>query len=179
VATDLAGSPTKDLVVTGMKTIKLTRGMVALVDDEDYEYVNAFKWHAVQGRKTFYASRSEYNPRRRIPMHLFILGFPNSEIDHRDRNGLNNTRKNLRPASRAQNKANTAKFSTNKSGFKGVSYCPWLKKRQWAATINSNNVRVNLGYFTTPEEAARAYDAKARELHREFAWLNFPEKQES
>jgi hypothetical protein len=145
------------------------------VDDADFDRVNMFKWSALKDGNTFYASRSEYKPRRRISMHAFILGFPISgEIDHKDRNGLNNTRDNLRLCTPSQNRANSPMNKRNTSGFKGV-YFTLNKARPWNALIRSNRVRYRLGYFKTAEEAARAYDAKAKELNGEFAWLNFPE----
>jgi AP2-like factor, euAP2 lineage len=111
-----------------MKEIKLTQDKVALVDDEDYEEVSAFNWHAFRGGKTFYAQRYIKLPNGREAMQLMhrqILGLAHGDklqVDHKDRNSLNNTRENLRVATAAQNGANNGKQRGNKSGFKGVSW---------------------------------------------------------
>lgn len=95
--------------------------------------------------------------------------------DHRDRNGLNCTRANLRIATYAQNSSNIPISRRNVSGYKGVA-----PDRQhpalWRAEICAKNKLYRLGSFATAEEAARVYDAAARRLHGEFAYLNFPDQ---
>ncbi len=159
-----------------MKEIKLTKGKVALVDDEDYERVMAMgKWYATTSRKTFYASR--YIPwnggRKEVKMHRVILGVcdPKELIDHEDGNGLNNQRNNIRRCTNKDNLRNQGLRKGNTSGFKGVSWDS--KSKKWAARIHVNNrVRMYLGLFNCPIEAARAYNAAALIHHGEFARLN-------
>ncbi len=93
-------------------------------------------------------------------------------IDHRNRNGLDNRKKNLRGCTRSQNYANCPAPKTNKSGFKGVR---WDKTRnKWKAEISLNDKNLHIGRFLNIEDAIRAYDRKAIELFGEFAYLNFP-----
>lgn len=93
-------------------------------------------------------------------------------IDHIDNNTWNNQRDNLRLCNNSENLCNRGVNSNNKSGYKGVY---WRKHRQkWEAEINKDGKRYCLGFFDDPIEAAKVYDAKARELHGEFAYQNFP-----
>jgi hypothetical protein len=94
-------------------------------------------------------------------------------FDHKDGNGLNNTRSNLRPCTQGQNNMNQRKRKNATSRFKGVTWSAADEK--WKACITANHVQHHLGYFCDEEEAARAYDKAARSLHGEFARLNFPE----
>ena len=149
-----------------MKTIPLTRGLVALVDDADFDWLSAYKWHAKNvGKGRFYAAFGS----RMLLMHRMILpGVP--EVDHYNRNTLDNQRHNLRPATHTQNLHNSGRHRDGSSGFKGVS---WSKIRhRWRAQIQSDY----LGLFSTEEAGARAYDAEAVERFGEFAYVNFPRK---
>src|SRR4030066_2184242 len=105
-----------------MKEIKLTRGKVAIVDDEDYEWINQWKWHCNgQG----YAERHCDIPGKRtmIKMHRLILNTPNGmETDHINHNRLDNRKSNLRVRTRSQNAINTPIRSSNTSGKKGVDW---------------------------------------------------------
>lgn len=147
----------------------------AVVDDEDYIYLSKYKWHYERG----YARRSEYqgggrsNPKiKHIRMHQDLLSCPEDmHTDHINRNKLDNRKENLRIVTRSQNFANRELYSSNKSGFKGVSYLKQNKK--WQAEIQCNKVQYYLGSFDTPQEAAKVYDNKARELFGDFAKLNF------
>lgn len=160
-----------------MKEIPLTKGKVAIVDDEDFDRVSAFKWQACESEKGgWYACRTAYNTITNRPMvylHRFILGSPKSHVDHRNRNGLDNRRKNLRIASRSQNQANVTLRRDNTLGYKGVV----LRRGGWGAQIRHQGSRQWLGVHPTKETAARAYDTKALELFGEFACLNFPVKE--
>jgi hypothetical protein len=163
-----------------MRTIPLSRGLVALVDDEDYERVTAMgSWSAQADGRTFYArkriyqqgaGRGSYVPS--LLMHVFILGCPG--VDHRNGDGLDNQRANLRPATHSQNMGNKRLYRNSTSGFKGVTRNTG-SGRPWRAAVKANSQRHHLGYFDTAEAAARAYDAAARELFGEFARPNFPE----
>jgi hypothetical protein len=157
-----------------MKSILLTNGDVALIDDQDYDRVAEFKWFKWSPYKgIWYACRTEKGRERKlILMHRFIINVldPSRMIDHRDGNGLNNTRSNLRECSHLENMRNRKMHSNNKSGYRGV----WRFKRWFRAGIQLNGKRISLGYFDDAIEAAKAYDAKATELFGEFASLNFP-----
>jgi hypothetical protein len=144
-----------------VKTIPLTRGKVALVDDEDYERLSKFKWFARKAKHGWYASRH-------VNMHHEIV--PAKTVDHRDGDGLNNQRSNLRPATRQQNASSRRKWSKLTSRFKGVS---WAKdRRKWRAQIMVNRKTKMLGSFNSEIEAAQAYDEAARIYFRDFAVTN-------
>lgn len=164
-----------------MKQIPLNQGYVALVDDEDYEELAKYTWHAVVGRRTVYAYR--FGPRKEgrkhIPMHRSLLNAPaDMDVDHIDGNGLNNTRANIRLATTSQNNGNRAKtVRKTYSRFKGVTW--YKRENRWVAQIVTNNKRRYLGIFTNEEDAARAYDKAALEQWGEFAKLNFPRNEEA
>jgi HNH endonuclease/AP2 domain len=157
-----------------MREIKLSgkcgAGKVALVDDEDYARVIAVgSWQADADRHVMYAVCS------RVKMHRLVLGVtdPKIEVDHRDNDGLNNVRSNLRIATKSQNAQNRS-FVRGKSRYKGVT---WNTKRsEWRANIFVNGHQKFLGAFPEDreQEAARAYDTAARCYFGEFAHLNFP-----
>jgi len=106
-------------------------------------------------------------------MHRLILNPPAGiTIDHINGNGLDNRRENLRLAGRGQNQCNRGKQSNNTSGFKGVTWHKNLNK--WEAGISISGKRYHVGFYKTPEAAARAYDDAAKKYHGEFARLNFP-----
>jgi phage-related protein len=152
------------------KQIALTRGMVTLVSDCDYEELNKHKWSAQKGGKTFYAVRRNFLSN--VSMHRVILNIPyGAQVDHKDGNGLNNTRSNLRIATRSQNQANRKISSNNTSGFKGIYWNAGFRK--WRAIVICNKKTFYAGYYDTAEEAARAYDKKARELFGEYAKTNY------
>lgn len=153
-----------------MKEIPLTQGLVALVDDDDYEWLMRRRWHANRNRPTakFYA-QSVINKKNTI-MHRLILGARKGEqVDHINGDGLDNRRTNLRICNGSQNQHNRKLQINNKSGYKGV----YFNKRKWTARIVVNNKKIYLGRFTDPTEAARAYDEAAKKLHGEFARTNF------
>jgi len=110
-----------------------------------------------------------------IRMHKMITKTDkNIKIDHKDNNGLNNQESNLRIATAGQNGANCKKRKNNKSGFKGVV----IRRKKFIAQIHYGVTQHYLGTFNTANEAARAYDKKAKEVFGEFANLNFPNERE-
>lgn len=155
-----------------MKTIPLSRGLVAFVDDGDYEELSEYQWHA---DSYGYAVRNiphPVNPGKTfvLKMHRVIMGLEYgdaSRVDHEDENKTNNQRYNLRSATHAQNQRNRSKQANNTSGFKGVS---WHRKNSlWEARIKVDGKRKHLGYFRTAEMAHGAYCRAVAELHGEFA----------
>jgi hypothetical protein len=151
-----------------MKLIPLTQGKFAIVDDEDFEMLSKFKWSATLYGKTFYAMRTAHRMKMNIFLHQMIITAPDGmEIDHINRNGLDNRRRNLRICTRSQNLANQGLHSNNTSGLKGVSWC--RQTRKWKAQISINHKHKNLGRFEDPEEAHAAYIKAAKKYFGEFA----------
>lgn len=149
--------------------------MFALVDDEDYDFLNQFTWSARKSRKKYWYAQRMYTKnggRRTILMHRLILGVTNPKIftDHEDHNGLNNQRKNLRVATPAQNSANKSSHKNASSKYLGVSWDKKLSK--WRSRIMTNGVNKNLGFFRDEADAAIAYNEAAIKLHQEFANIN-------
>lgn len=155
-----------------MKEISLTQGKVALVDDGDFDWLNHYTWHALKTGYTFYASTSIFwnGKHKNVYMHRLLLDIPSGfDTDHRDSDGLNNTRANLRVASRSLNNANSRKRKGTTSKYKGVS---WKSdKGKWRAQIRLNRW-FYLGCFVNEIEAALAYNKAALEHFGEFAKLN-------
>lgn len=145
-----------------MKIISLTKNAVAIVDDEDYEVVNSITWY-YNGR---YAARKTNG--KTILLHRFIMkpsiGFV---IDHINGDTLDNRKCNLRICNQSQNRANSKRSKTNKSGYKGVCFDKRLKK--YRAYIKKDGVMYNLGLYITAKDAGKAYNKKALELFGEFA----------
>lgn len=163
----------------GVCKVPLSRGLFALVSAEDYDRVMAHKWMARLEKRTWYAIRDlprepgrKYRSKEKL--HRFIMGAgPDVLVDHRDGDGLNNTRGNLRTASPGENNRNIRKPAHGlTSSFKGVSWHP--KAQKYQATIRFNRKNHYLGLFADPVDAAWAYDREARKLHGDFACCNFP-----
>ncbi|MCI0551283.1 MAG: HNH endonuclease [Anaerolineae bacterium] len=154
------------------KQISLSRGLVALVDDADFEYLNQWKWHYAAGYASRNSSRIQ-GRRKPIRMHRVIMQAPDGiEVDHIDTNNkLDNRRQNLRLCTHVENMSNQKRPANNKSGYKGVCWRP--DRNKWQCSITSKDQRIHVGYFLTAEEAAHAYDAKARKLFGVFARTNF------
>jgi hypothetical protein len=107
-------------------------------------------------------------------LHRLVLP-GHKEVDHKDGNGLNNRGSNLRPATRTLNLANVQKRKKKcASSYKGVSFAGAHLGRPWRAQVCKEGLSRNLGYHSTQEDAALAYDAGAKELFGEYARLNFP-----
>lgn len=159
-----------------MKTISLTQGKFALVDDSDYELLAQFQWCAMKGTNTWYAvrtSRSLRGTKRTILMHRSILGdIPELDIDHINGDGLDNRRSNLRWTTRRQNQANR-RAQRGTSRYKGVY---WDRtKQRWRSGIQIDGKYRHIGTYRHEEEAARAYDQVAHSIFGAYARLNFPE----
>jgi hypothetical protein len=161
-----------------MKEIMLTQGAVSVVDDEDFEMINSFKWQIRRNKYTSYACRiyRTKDGRKEMSIHQMILkpkeGY---QIDHIDGDGLNNRRDNLRYVTKGQNRMNMKNvnpFSSSK--FKGVT----LFRNKWMAQLRYNDKHYYLGVFHGEIDAARAYDKKAIELFGVFARPNFECNQE-
>jgi hypothetical protein len=153
-----------------MREIPLTHGAVAIVDDEDYLLVSRYRWVYVKrpSSTTGYAfSLDIYRE-----MGKFLVDRPaGMEIDHVNGNGLDNRRSNLRICTSTENRRNRRKpRAPGASRFKGVR----PRNEKWRAEIKINGEHRCLGTYASEEDAAKAYDAAARELHGEFACLNFP-----
>lgn len=153
-----------------MKTLPLSRGLVMLVDDADFEWLSQWKWHACWNTNGFYAKRQlriGTNKQRAVALHRLLMNA------HRDGNTLNNQRYNLRICNAAQSAQNRrvqdrAKASAGTSRFKGVRL---VRPGCWEARITVNGKRYCRSY-RSELEAALAYDAKAHEFHGEFAKTN-------
>jgi len=155
------------------RTILLTRGKVATVDDADYVWLSQWKWFTHSNGYAVRNTRlSEDRPRGIVYMHREIVGASAEvEVDHRDRDKLNNQRHNLRACTTAENQQNRAPRAGRDSHYKGVRWD--ADRRRWRARIVINGKEQHLGRFGTEEDAARAYDEAARRHFGEFARTNF------
>lgn len=155
------------------RRIKLTQGKYAIIDPEDYDKINQYKWHCINFS---YAKRVVYKGRQRtdLYMHRFICPAPDDMVvDHINRNSLDNRKANLRPATQKQNVWNRErKNNLGNSPFYGVR---WRKDlRKWQVRMYINGKRRLIGNFKDEIEAAKAYDNAAGKHRKEFAILNFP-----
>lgn len=161
--------------------IPLSKEKVALISPEDAERVLAFKWcyhgegYAARGVH-FYVDGKRHT--RIILLHRFIANAPDGyDVDHRDGNGLDCRRHNLRVATRVQNIANSGPRAGKSSQYKGVQFIK--KTGRWRATIGKEGRTIYLGMFDCESDAALAYDAAAFAAWGEFAYLNFPQHRDS
>lgn len=165
-----------------MRLIELTKGQVSKIDDNDFENINKYKWHAHYdpSTKSYYARRSEYGTdvigkSRTVLMHRAIMNASKGEmVDHIDHDTLNNQRSNLRICTNSQNRANSRKSGLAKNKYKGVSLVKENvnKTNPYMALIKARKRVLYLGYFKTEIEAAIAYNKAALEHHGQFAELN-------
>lgn len=147
-------------------------GKFVIVDDDDYEWLNQWKWYY---HKDGYASRGERKDGkyRKILMHREVIHTPSDmHTDHVNGDGLDNRKSNLRICTRLENMHNRRPQRDSSSKYKGVYYSK--RSECWGAYITVNGKRINLGYFNTEEDAARVVDRAAIEYHGDFARLNFP-----
>jgi hypothetical protein len=158
------------------RRISLTMGLYAIVDPDKFRDLIKYKWCALKGQRTFYATR-RYTERRRvqkvISMHRKIMQAAEGEfIDHINHKGLDNRVANLRPATRCQNAWNRQKPNNNsRSRYKGITYN--RREKKWLAKIQVEGDSKFLGAFNDEIEAAKVYDEAAKKYFGEFAALNF------
>ena len=161
-----------------MKEIQLTQGQIALIDDEDFDQLNRFKWCASYQPHSgyFYAvsrlKRIKNEPRKSLRMHRIILKVndPKIFVDHVNHNTLDNRKENLRICNNNENQFNAKMSISNTSGYKGVH---WHKHRKMFIThIQYYGKLIHLGYYDNPKEAAKAYNKAALKYHGKFAYIN-------
>lgn len=164
-----------------MKQILLSQEKVTLVDDEDYEYLNQWKWYTLKDSNglTYYAVRNTYDEkgnRYTMRMHRLLLGVTDSKIlvDHKDHDGLNNQRSNIRIATASQNTMNTSPYGTSK--YLGVSVFNVKRGNKtyqyWRARIKLDDKSIFLGQSKDETKAAILYNIAAKKYFGEFANLN-------
>lgn len=163
-----------------MKRIKLgKKNIYALVDDEDFERISQISWYL---DCCGYAKSMKYisqRPKRKYIityLHRFIMNAPKGKkVDHINHDPLDNRKQNLRLCKHSENLQNQKKRKgKHASKYKGVVLMKTYNlKKPWMARITKEFKPYHLGYFATQEEAARAYDIKAKELFGEFALFNF------
>lgn len=160
-----------------MKLIPLTQGKSAKVDDEDFDWLSQYLWYYVDYCDRAVRDEMFLGKKFRIFMHNAIaekhgLVF-SPELDHKDRDGINNQKENFRSATRSQQAMNQGVRVDSKTGYRGVS---WHKKAgKWRAYIFQGGKQIHLGMFVEKVDAAKAYDREAIRVFGEFAVLNFPE----
>lgn len=159
-----------------VRKIPLTRGKFAIVDDEDYEYLNQWNWSSVNNRKYPYARRHlkiENGKPVHVLMHRIITNCPkNMQVDHINHNTLDNRKANLRICTKSDNQKNRIGRS-KVSGYKGISKAN-SKSNPWRVYISSGykGKYFFLGNYKSQEMAAKAYNEAAKKYHGEFAYLN-------
>ena len=157
-----------------MVRLKLTQGKSTIISDKDYAKVKKYRWVAKKSRNTYYAMAKDEKGKT-IYLHRLIKGVTNPSliVDHKNHDGLNNTRSNLRVCEIHENSCNRGpmkKRSKNCSKYKGVY---WSKnKERWIASITRNYKNIYIGSFTKELDAALAYDRKAKIVFGSFAYFN-------
>lgn len=157
--------PSEITIFNGHAEVSLTRGFVAIIDLADVQLVAGFRWTTQTGGGGHaYAARSEHG--RCVLMHRQLLeARPGMQVDHRDGDGLNNRRNNIRLCTPSENMANKIVERRNKLGLKGVHQ----SRGRYRATIKPQGRTIDLGSYNTPEEAAAAYRGAARILWGRFS----------
>lgn len=145
--------------------IHLPDGRSALIDRRDWWLVKKFHWYAHSTGYVFAGVMLGKGRQGIIKLHRLISGFPPFHLDHKNGNGLDNRRRNLRPCTRSENLCNRGKQRNNTSGFKGIS----RQNRKWRAKIWKDRRQVHLGYFHNKYDAVAAYRNAVKKYHGEFA----------
>ena len=163
------------IMQSGFVEVKLTRGLVTIIDAEDLELVSQWKWCAQRSGNTNYAQRTDYSHGKQLViLHRVLVNAPiGIEVDHENGNGLDNRKENLRLCTRSQNSMNKRKRKGCSSDYKGVSKFNDGRRKPWNVVITVDYQR-HTRSFPTEIEAALWYDEMAREHFGEFAKLNFP-----
>jgi hypothetical protein len=159
------------------KEIPLTKGYVAIVDDEDYERLISYSWQAKPNKDGFKAYAVRKRNKKLEFMHRVIMCVNDSDIhiDHINGDTMDNRKSNLRICSRSQNGGNRVRNrSMSSSKYKGVNF--HKRDKLWTARINKNGKSMWLGYFNNEIDAAKAYNKAAEEVFKEFAKLNIIEE---
>lgn len=157
--------------------VPLTQGKVALIDEEDAERVLAFKWCAEFSGENSVSSRwyarHFFKNGQNIRLHRFVVNAsPGTMVDHKNGDGLDCRRSNLRQCVKANNSQNCVLRVNNTSGFKGVTFDK--RRNHWYARIKVDGKEIHFRSTNTAEESALIYDEAARIYYGEFARLNFP-----
>jgi hypothetical protein len=147
--------------------VPLSQGLHAIIDAEDAEFIGQWNWSAKRGTNTFYAVRTiTISPEKQkvLRMHRIIIDAKEGlEVDHINRNGIDNRRSNLRLVTHQENAYNVGLFKSNSSGATGVY---WDKNRnKWQAKIKKDQKNIFLGRFETKEEAINAWGKAKSILH--------------
>jgi len=152
-----------------MKILPISGGQQVLLDDGDFEALSKFRWTAQKRKHTFHAAR--YEGKKYVYMHrLLVSAGPGEQVDHKDGNGLNNQRDNLRVATRAQNQMGY-RHDCVQRGSRGVYWHKAAKK--WMARLVHNQKGVYLGLFNNKADAQQAYNEASQRLFGDFAQRNF------
>jgi hypothetical protein len=150
---------------------------IVLFDEQDAHLVDAHTWHVRFDKSTggFYVLTNIPKGKKQtsIVLHRLLMEFPDNQVDHINRDGLDNRRDNLRMCTNAENGRNKGNFRNNKSGYKGVHYHIGIKR--WVAYITVNYKRISGGCFDTAKDAATRYNELAIIHHGDFAKLNIIE----
>lgn len=167
--------PEPENLIPNTRLIRLNKGEFAIVDEEDFEMLNKHLWYlSIQGNNKYAQRRINIGGKiTNCTMHVFLCRKEGFIIDHINRNGLHNYKSNFRYCNYSENTTNRVKKAKGSSNYYGVYY----SKREsiFRSCITKNGKFYDLGKFTSEIDAAVAHDVKAKELHGEFASLNFPE----
>ena len=153
-----------------MKQIKLTKGLYALVDNEDYDLLVQYSWSANYDNRANYWTAKAYVDKKVITMHRLVLNLKEFSIKvlHKNGNRLDNRKENLYIVTQQESCVTTKVFKKSKTGFKGVT----KKGSKFKATLVVSGEEKHLGLFDTPEKAAKAYNIAAKKYFGELAYQN-------